>query len=92
MAIKSAYELALERMGGESGPKLTDAQKAKLAELDQLYKARIAEQELALGPKIAAARAAANTEETDQLENQLRAEIAKLKEKLEAEKDKVRQG
>jgi hypothetical protein len=92
MAIKSAYELALERTGGDSGPKLTDKQKSKLAELEQLYKAKIAEQELALKPKIDAARVSANAEEADKLETQLRHEIAKLKDKLETEKDKIRQG
>ncbi len=91
MAIKSAYELAMERMGAASGPKLSAAQKAKLAELDQRYTAKIAEQELALKPKIEAARAAANAEEADQVENLLRAEIAKLREKLESEKENVRQ-
>ena len=39
MAIKSAYELALERMGGQPGKKLTPQQKAKLAELDRIYTA-----------------------------------------------------
>ena len=84
MAIKSAYELALERMGGEPGKKLTPHQKAKLAELDRVYSAKIAEEELSLNPKIATARAAG--EET------LRAQVQKLRRKLDAEKEAARQG
>ena len=51
MAIKSAYELAMERMGGSPGKKLTQQQKANLAELDRVYSAKIAEEELSLNPK-----------------------------------------
>jgi len=43
MAIKSAYELAMERLGKSSAPKLTGEQKKKLAELDQLYTAKLAQ-------------------------------------------------
>ena len=43
-------------------------------------------------PKIAAARAAGKIEDADKLEETLRAEIAKLRARLEAEKDKVRAG
>ncbi len=92
MTIKSAYELAMERMGTSQEPKLTEKQKARLAELDQLYTAKLAEQELALKPKIAAARAAGQLDEADKLQEQLRAETVKLREKLEAEKDNVRRG
>ena len=56
MALKSAWELALERTGGKSAGKLTAKQKEKLAELDRVYTAKIAECELDLKPKIAGAR------------------------------------
>lgn len=91
MAIKSAYELAMERMGGQPGKKLTADQKAKLAELDRVYTAKIAECELELNPKIVAARATGKPEDAEKLDKILRAEIAKLRAKLEAEKEKVRQ-
>jgi hypothetical protein len=91
MAIKSAYELAMERMGGQPGKKLTADQKAKLAELDRVYTAKIAECELELNPKIVAARAAGKPEDAEKLEKTLRAETAKLRAKLETEKEKVRQ-
>jgi DNA-binding transcriptional regulator PaaX len=88
MALKSAWELALERTGGKTTSKLTDAQKAKLAELDRIYTAKIAERELDLKPKIVAA---GTPEDREKLEETLRAEIAKLRGKLEDEKDKIRQ-
>ena len=92
MAIKSAYELAMERMGGRSGKKLTDQQKAQLAELDRVYTAKIAECELELNPKIIAAQAAGKPEDAEKLEKTLRSEVAKFRAKLEAEKETVRQG
>ncbi len=95
MAIKSAYELAMERMAKQSprsSRKLTAKDKEKLAELDRIYAAKIAEEELALKPKIAAARASGDLDGAQKLEETLRAEISKLREKLETEKDKVRRG
>ena len=91
MAIKSAYELAMERMGGQPGKKLTAVQKAKLAELERVYTAKIAECELELNPKIVTARTAGKSEDAEKLEETLRSAIAKLRAKLESEKEKVRQ-
>ncbi|MCG3150243.1 MAG: hypothetical protein PCFJNLEI_03724 [Verrucomicrobiae bacterium] len=87
MALKSSWELALERTGGKTAGKLTDAQKTKLAELEKLYTAKIAQEELTLKPRIATAK----PEDAAKLEETLRNEIAKLRRKLEEEKDKVRQ-
>jgi len=92
MAIKSAYELALERMGGDPGKKLTQQQKAKLAEIERVYSAKIAEEELSLNPKIAAARTAGDFEGAQKLEEILRAQVQKLRRKLDAEKEAARQG
>ena len=91
MALKSSWELALERTGGKSTTKLTSEQKAKLAELDKIYTAKIAERELELKPKIASANAAGKPDDAQKLEETLRAELAKLRAKLEDEKEKVRQ-
>ena len=88
MALKSAWELAQERTGGKTVVKLTGAQKEKLAELDRVYTAKIAERELELKPKIAAA---GTPEDRQKLEEILRSEVAKLRSKLEDEKEKVRQ-
>jgi predicted kinase len=90
MAIKSAYELAMERLGKSSAPKLTDKQKARLAELDRVYTAKIAQVELDLKPKIAAARAQGDLKTAQKLDETLRNEIQKLRRKLEDEKEAVR--
>jgi len=92
MALKSSWELALARTGGQSDKKLTDKQKAALAELDRVYTAKIAERELDLKPKIAAANAKGDAEAVQKLEEILRSEVAKLRAKLDDEKEKVRQG
>ena len=49
MRMKSAYELAMERLE-RSAPSVTlsDEQKAQLAEIDSSFKAKIAEKELFL--------------------------------------------
>ena len=89
MAIKSAYELAMERMGGPA-TKLTPAQKKKIAELDGVYTAKIAEEEIAEKPKIAAAQAAGDAEKSGKLEDHLRRTIQKLRDELERKKEEVR--
>jgi hypothetical protein len=89
MPLKSAWELALERTGGQSAAKLTDAQKAKLAELDKIYTAKIAQEELTLKPKIATAP---DAETAQKLEDQLQTMLGRLRRKLEEEKEAVRNG
>jgi len=90
MALKSSWELALARTGGKTAGKLTPEQKIKLAELEKIYTAKIAERELDLKPKITAAHAMNDAENAAKLEETLRAEIAKLRAKLETEKESVR--
>ena len=90
MALKSAWELASARTGGQAVSKLTAEQKARLAELDRVYTAKIAEVELDLQPKIAIARAKNDAENSGKLEETMRSAIAKLRGKLEAEKETVR--
>ncbi len=94
MALKSSWELALERTakGAPPAAKLTAAQKAKLAEIDRVYTAKIAEEEITLQPKIAAARAKGDAEAAQKVEEQLRTQLDKLRRKCEEEKDAVRQG
>ena len=95
MAIKSAYDLAMEKLAAKlppTGRKLTRAQKAKLARLDSVFTAKIAERELELKPKITAAQAKGDVEAAQKFEETLRTEIAKLRNRLEAEKEVVRRG
>lgn len=89
--MKSAYELAMERLEkGAPSVKLTDEQKAQIAEIDSSYKARIAEKELFLQGKIREASSSGTYEELEKLEKQLAMEIRRLQEDWEEKKQKLR--
>jgi hypothetical protein len=91
--MKSAYELAMERLNKTSPTvKLTAAQKKELAELDSKYAAKIAEREIALKDDIAKAAEAGDAEKMEQAQQQLTIERKKLQSDLEDKKDRVRQG
>jgi hypothetical protein len=91
--MKSAYELAMERLQKQSPEvKLTDAKRAKLGELDTLYKAKRAEREVFLRGEIAKAEAQGDGEACQQLQKQLAHDLRRLEEELESKKDKVRNG
>lgn len=90
--MKSAYELAMERLSaseGESKP-LTEELKAALAAVDEKYRAKIAEREVFLTPKIAAAHASGNQREAEDIRKQLVNERAALEEEREAKKEALR--
>ena len=89
--MKSAYELAMERLAKDQPiVKLTDDQKKQLSEIDSTFKARIAEKELFLKGEIQKAQAAGKFEEIESLERQLASEIRRLQEDCEAKKEKLR--
>ncbi len=89
--MKSAYELAMERLAkGQPVVTLTDEQKKQLAEVDSTFKARIAEKELFLKGEIQKARSSGKFEEVESLEKQLASEIKRLQEDCEAKKEKLR--
>ena len=89
--MKSAYELAMERLAKDQPiVTLTDEQKKELAEIDSTFKARIAEKELFLKGEIAKAQSTGKFEEAEQLEKQLRSEVRRLQEDCEAKKEKLR--
>jgi hypothetical protein len=91
--MKSAYELAMERLQKQSPARsLTAAQKKEIAEVEAAAKAKIAEQELFLRDKIAAAVEEGKYEEAAQLEQQLVHEIRRINEDAETRKEKVRGG
>jgi hypothetical protein len=89
--MKSAYELAMERMGddGENKP-LTDEQKEKIADIDSKYRAKIAERKIFLEKSLSEAIEQHNHEEADIIRRQLAEEIAGLEAKSEADKEKIR--
>jgi hypothetical protein len=86
--MKSAYELAMERLEQESGPskKLTDEQRDQLADLDKLYDAKKAELALSFDAKVAAA---ASIEDLEKIrEDQAEATVA-LEAEREAKKEAI---
>ena len=89
--MKSSYELAMERMGGGDDKPLTDEQKAKIAEIDSKYKAKIAERKIFLEKSLSDAQAQGNEEEIELVRRQLNDEVAELEAKAETEKDKIRE-
>lgn len=92
--MKSAYELAMERLEKDSPstPGISEEQKRKLGEIHERYRARIAEREVFLQGKIAAARAGRNAEEVESIERELREEKRRLEEECEEKKEAVRKG
>jgi hypothetical protein len=90
--MKSAYELAMERLNKTSPEiKLTAGQKKQLAELDSRYAAKIAEREIALQDEIAKAESAGDAEKAARVSQQLVSDRKALRAELEEKKEKVRQ-
>lgn len=93
--MKSAYELAMERLA-KSDPDaqkpLSAEQKARLAELDTIWKGKIAEREIFLKQRLNAALAEGKLEDVEQLQAQLKSELSRLEEERDAEKERVRKG
>ena len=87
--MKSSYELAMERMGGGDKP-LNEEQKAKIAEIDSKYKAKIAERKIFLEKSVQDAIAKGDQSEADEARQILAKEVSKLEDKAESEKDKIR--
>lgn len=89
--MKSAYELAMERLQkGAPSIALTEDQKKQLAEVDSSYKAKIAEKELLLRGEIEKAQAGGDFDELEKLEKQLASELRRLRDDCEAKKEKLR--
>ena len=90
--MKSAYELAMERLQKQQpSVVLTDEQKKQLAELDSQFKAKIAERELFLKNEIQKAEGAGKPDELEALEKQLLSEIRRLNDDCESKKNKLRE-
>jgi hypothetical protein len=89
--MKSAYELAMERLQKASPSlALNEDQKKELAEVDSLYRSKIAEKELFLKNQIRNAQSAGKFEDVESLEKQLAAEIRRLQQDCEEKKEKLR--
>ena len=91
--MKSSYELAMERLSKQApSTKLTAEQKAKLADLDSLYKSKIADREILVKGQLQKAADKGDAEAYEQLEKQLVSDRKTLSAELEEKKDRVRQG
>ena len=90
--MKSAYELAMERLN-KTAPtvKLSAEQKKKLAELDSFYAAKIAEREIFVKAELGKAAAKGDYEAMQQLEKQLASDRRSLSAELEEKKEALRQ-
>lgn len=84
--MKSAYELAMERLEKASGPskKLSDAQREEIAGIEKVYEAKLAEVRLDFDQKMDSAESMAQLEE-------LRAQLAQKIADLEQERDKKKE-
>jgi hypothetical protein len=91
--MKSAYELAMERLQKASPSlSLTDEQKKELTEVDSKYRAKIAEKELFLKEQIRKAQTEGKFEDVESLWKQLASEVRRLQDECEARKEKLRAG
>lgn len=89
--MKSAYELAMERLNKVAPTvKLTEAQKRDMAELDSKYAAKIAEREIFLKDEMAKAIDKGDPVELAQIEQQLVNARKSFQSDLEEKKEAVR--
>lgn len=91
--MKSAYELAMERLEKQSPThKLSEQQKAEISEIDSVTRSKTAEREVFLRGEIDKARAKGDEGEAQELEQQLARDLRRLQEDGEEKKEKIRQG
>ncbi|MDB6057913.1 MAG: hypothetical protein JWO95_1757 [Verrucomicrobiales bacterium] len=89
--MKSAYELAMERLAKtQPTVKITAAKKKELAELDSRYSAKIAEREIFLKGQLQKAAEKGDAEEYHQIEHQLVRDRKAFSAELEEKKEKLR--
>ncbi len=92
--MKSAYELAMERLA-KSDPAdrpLSAEKKARLAEIDRVYQGKSAEREIFLQQQLKSALGDQKFDEADKIRKQMAGEKARLSEECEEEKERVRRG
>ena len=91
--MKSAYELAMERLAKsdpDASRPLTAEQKNRLAEIDRVYQGKLAEREIFLKKQLNDAFSAQNLEEVEKIRQQIASERARIEEEREDEKERVR--
>jgi hypothetical protein len=86
--MKSAYELAMERLEKSSGPtrKPSGKQKARIAEIEKVYEAKSAEVKLSFE---AGMQRVGSQEELDAMQAELTSKLAGIEERRERDKEAV---
>ena len=86
--MKSAYEIAMEKLEKDSGPlqKLSDEQKACITEIEKKYEARIAEQKLVFESRI---NGATTIEEQQTAQTERAEALTNLEDARDKEKEAV---
>jgi len=88
--MKSAYELAMERLEKKSPTKkLTEEQKAQIAEINSLYGSKIAEKETFLQGEIVKATQKGDLAAIAEIQDQLDRELRRLRTEWEEKKAAV---
>ena len=88
--MKSAYELAMERLEKKAPTKkLTDKQKARIAEINSLYGSKIAERETFLQGEIVKEKMKGDLAAVAQIQDQLSREVRRLHVEWEEKKATV---
>ena len=91
-SLKSSFDLAMERLAGREGQgkSLSDQQKKSIAEAERKAKAKVAELEIMLKSRLA--QAGDDIEKLEKTKSNHQFEIAKIREKAEEEKERIRNG
>jgi len=92
--MKSAYELAMERLeksGDTNEIQLTPAQKEQLADIDKRFAAKKAERKIFLEQTRNSARQRQDLQEVARIDEQIRREMDRISEDCEREKNQLRE-
>ena len=93
LIMKSAYELAMERLNKDTPiAHVAAEQKAKLGEVDSKYAAKIAEKEIFLKGEMNKALQTGDIEAFESLKSQISTERKALEVEREEKKERVREG
>lgn len=88
--MKSAYELAMERLEKNTpSQSLTDEQKAALAELNEIYSAKIEEKRILAEKEMN--EAMGNYDAVNKIQERLQTDISRLEAERDEKKEAVRQ-
>jgi hypothetical protein len=91
--MKSAFELAMERLQKQAPSQtLNDRQKAELADIESLYKSRLAQLEISMGDEIQEAESSGDFALAEELRGRLVAQRQRIEEEKEGKKEVVRRG